>query len=44
MIAQLRAESEEKEVDKIVAKTREAKSTKAYDCMEVIGKVAVFCT
>jgi U3 small nucleolar RNA-associated protein 20 len=36
--------AEEKEVDKIVAKTREAKSTKAYDCMEVIGKVAVFCT
>ena len=27
--------AEEKEVDKIVAKTKEAKSSKAYDCMEV---------
>ena len=31
--------AEEKEVDKIVAKTREAKCTKAYDCMELVGSV-----
>ncbi len=34
--------SEEKEVDKIVSKTREAKSTKAYDCIELIGRVLSF--
>ena len=34
--------AEEKEVDKIVAKTREAKSTKAYDCIELIGRVLSF--
>jgi U3 small nucleolar RNA-associated protein 20 len=33
---------EEKEVDKIVSKTREAKSTKAYDCIELIGRVLSF--
>jgi len=34
--------AEEKEVDKIVAKTREAKNSKAYDCMELVGKVLSF--
>ena len=34
--------AEEKEVDKIVSKTREAKSSKAYDCMELVGKVLSF--